>query len=141
MHYLRFLGLLVYLTAFGSSALDRESLSKRSYDLIYERLSGQLKDDPVLMERQLFSQRPFNNLEKSRANSTQPFTPFEKRVIRLLRKLGLLKSEAEKFLDELENNKDLLRKLKELLDEVDTEHESDDFLDDIYELLFSRNKE
>ncbi|XP_016995178.2 uncharacterized protein [Drosophila takahashii] len=140
--HLQVLGLLLCLTAFGSSAFDRESLSKRSYDLINEKRSVQLKENPVFMDRLLFSQTSFNDLMRySRASLTQPFTPFEKRVIRLLRKLGLLKSEAEKFLDELENDKELLEKLKKLLDEVDREHESDDFLDDFYELFFSKNKQ
>ncbi|XP_070144566.1 uncharacterized protein [Drosophila kikkawai] len=66
-------------------------------------------------------------------------TPFEKRVVRVLRKFGLLDNDntAERVVESLRKDKDLLRKLKKLLDDVAEEDESDDFFTSFWDLFFS----
>ncbi|EDX02203.1 uncharacterized protein LOC6525259 [Drosophila yakuba] len=127
MQYLHILGFLLFLAASGST-FDRDN---QFYGLrISKDHAGQLT---------LPEPRPDSvELLQYRVSTRQSFTPFERRVIRLLRKLGLLKSDAEKVLDALEKDKDLLRRLKKLLDEVDKEHETDDFLEDFFDVIFSK---
>ncbi|XP_037726674.1 uncharacterized protein LOC119557810 [Drosophila subpulchrella] len=130
MHYLHVFGFLVILAVSGST-LDHE-LSTKGPNAIYKPAEEQ---DPGLVNWWA-SRMSLNPLREHSRPKEQNFTPFEKRVIRILRKHGLLKSETEKVLDKLENDKELLRKLKKLLDEVDAENETDDFYEDFWDLLF-----
>nr|NP_001245585.1 uncharacterized protein Dmel_CG43255 [Drosophila melanogaster]AFH07299.1 uncharacterized protein Dmel_CG43255 [Drosophila melanogaster] len=131
MHYLHIFGLLVFLAAFG---LSLERRDKEFYGISKEQLTTtKHKENSVeFVQHKISLKLPqrYNRFKR------QSFTPFERRVIRLLRKLGLLKSDAEQLLDTLEKDKDLLRRLKKLLDEVDTEHETNDFLEDFFDLIF-----
>ncbi|XP_016948254.1 uncharacterized protein LOC108023366 [Drosophila biarmipes] len=136
MHYLCALGFLVFLAVPGSTLEHELSTEHPNGDKpsigTLEMPSRPEAEDPGFAD--WGSLHPLGRHPRS---DGQSFTPFEKRVIRILRKHGLLKSEAEKAVEELEKNKDLLRKLKELLNEVDKEHETDDFYDDFWGLILS----
>ncbi|XP_033172349.1 uncharacterized protein LOC117148812 [Drosophila mauritiana] len=134
MQYLHIFGLLVFLAAFGSTLERRD---REFYGISKEHV-GQLTNTEHKWDSVEFVQHKISLKQPQRYNrfKRQSFTPFERRVIRLLRKLGLLKSDAERLLDTLEKDKDLLRRLKKLLDEVDTEHETKDFLEDFFDLVF-----
>ncbi|KQS29923.1 uncharacterized protein LOC26526332 [Drosophila erecta] len=100
MKYLHILGLLVFLAASGST-FDRD---KQFYGISKEHF-GQLtipeqKPAPVelLQHKISFSQ-----------SKRQSFTAFDLRVIRLLRKLGLLNINADQLLDTLEKDKNQTR--------------------------------
>ncbi|XP_016984648.1 uncharacterized protein LOC108048469 [Drosophila rhopaloa] len=156
MHYLHVLGFLVFFATYSSS-LDR-ALNRRRFMEQYKDRSWRLtmnisqqRHDPVLMSllqrdyndhklinrKDLFpAQMPSNDLKRYSGSNYQPFTPFEKRVIRLLIRLGILKSKAEIMLETLEKDKELLKRLKKLLDDVDEEQESDDFFENFFNLIF-----
>jgi len=135
MHYLHVIGFLVILAVSGST-LDHELSTKRPNE-VYKPSSGKLTIPSLAEERDpgFENRMSLNPLKGHPRSKEQNFTPFEKRVIRILKKHGLLKSDTEKVLDKLEKDKELLRKLKKLLDEVDTENETDDFYDDFWNLL------
>ncbi|XP_043657900.1 uncharacterized protein LOC122623055 [Drosophila teissieri] len=131
MQYLHILGFLVFLAASGSTFDSDNRFYRLQISKEHSRqltIPAQNQDSVELLAHKV-------SLIRSKRQS---FTPFERRVIRLLRKLGLLKSDAEKVLDALEKDKDLLRRLKKLLDEVDKEHETDDFLEDFFDVIFSK---
>ncbi|XP_017083952.2 uncharacterized protein LOC108116522 [Drosophila eugracilis] len=149
MLYLNILGILLLFVAASVSAFDRELANKRfcEFDKEENRLirlpnpNQRLHPEPCwrcswLMN--LFRPPPqgkiFDLKEYFRVNR-QAFTPFERRVIRLLRELGLVKSEAEKLIDTLEKDKELARRLKRLLDKVDEQHETEDFLEEFFNLF------
>ncbi|KAH8385239.1 uncharacterized protein LOC110181690 [Drosophila serrata] len=149
MSYLSLMGLLVFLTVSVWSqdtkpVRDNSSSSVPVHkDLVETIPSGILhnKTNAIVHsnDHKVDLQKPFFLKWYPGTNSQKriKLTPFERRVVRVLRKLGLLNeyNTAEKVVEQLRKDKDLLRKLKKLLDEVDEEDESDDFFTAFWDLF------
>ncbi|KAH8408986.1 hypothetical protein KR009_004915 [Drosophila setifemur] len=129
MSHLPLFGVLVVLAISGLAPANAESEDIHRASLRYPIHKSLLRH-----VRQAAGPVVSSDVENPKQAPVRPqYTPFERRVIRLLRKLGILTANdsANDIVETLRASPAALRKLKKLLDKLDNEEEESDPWEDL----------